>query len=84
MVRQLYEWAADASLSDERVREILTERLADVGSPFRLFTDEEMLDILDAERADDTGTLASIYEAAAERFDQVYPGVRARGREEWP
>jgi len=76
LVRDLRDWADRAGLSEQEVGEVAADRISRMSLQFRLFTDQEVAQIIVAELQGDTETLETIYDLAMTRFDRDYPGMR--------
>jgi SAP domain len=68
----IFDWADQAGLSDDELRDLLLERLRLLDSPLRLFTAEECAKVVFLERDRDTPALTALYARAEPRFRVTY------------
>lgn len=68
ILERLFDWANEGEVGDSELKELLESRIRRLKAPMRLFTTDEMLEIVFLERTADTAALSEIYAAAERRM----------------
>lgn len=72
VTERLFRWAANAGLTDDDLDDLMIGRLRRQGSALRLFTDDEIVQIVFLERDKNTAELSRIYAHAERRLRATY------------
>lgn len=78
VIGDIFSCQEKASLSEDGLTQILSDRMRKLSAPLTLFTVDECIQIIWFERSEDKESLSKLYEKARKRFQQKYPKIDLR------
>lgn len=76
IIKQIFDCQEKLELTDEALREILTNRMKKLSAPIQLFDVDECVDIIFYEYAENKEALDKVYKLAEKRFHKNHPNLK--------